>query len=127
ALPHPDGPRLIDQASSAAAWVRVRDAASAGEQIPADWAQDGTGEPTTDAEAALAGALLPFGGTKGGNIALLVEMLAVLSGGSFSLDAAPFDHGTASPRLGLFLLALDPDVFDPGYADRVQDHLHRLR
>lgn len=127
ALPHPDGPRVVDQASSATAWVRVRDAARAGEQIPADWALDEAGEPTTDAEAALAGALLPFGGTKGANIALMIEMLAALSGGAFSLDAAPFDRGSRSPRLGLFVLAVDPGTFDPGHAERREDHLHRLR
>ncbi|MBP2381773.1 Ldh family oxidoreductase [Brachybacterium sacelli] len=127
ALPHPDGPRVMDQASSATAWVRVRDAARADEQIPAGWALDGTGEPTTDAEEALAGALLPFGGTKGANIALMIEMLAALSGGSFSLDAAPFDRGSRSPRLGLFVLAVDPEAFDPGYAGRLAEHLDRLR
>lgn len=59
-------------------------------------------------DAALTGAALPFGGSKGDTIALMVEMLAALAGGAFALDAAPFDSGSRSPGLGLFILALDP-------------------
>ncbi|MEV1042079.1 MULTISPECIES: Ldh family oxidoreductase [unclassified Streptomyces] len=126
ALPHPSGPRMFDQATSAAAWVTVRDAAMRGETIPDGWALDADGNPTSDARAALSGALLPFGGVKGANIALVVEMLAAVAGGSFSQDAAPFDSGTRSPRLGLFVTAIDPTAFDTSYAQRAEDHLSRL-
>src|SRR5699024_8799644 len=47
ALPHPDGPRMFDQAASATAWVNVRAAADRGEAIPDGWALDPQGEPTT--------------------------------------------------------------------------------
>lgn len=123
ALPHPSGPRMVDQASSATAWVSVRDAASRGEAIPPGWALDADGEPTVDAAAGLAGALLPFGGTKGGNVALMIEMLSALSGGAFSRDAPPFDSGRRPPGLGLFLVAVDPAATDPGYVDRTETHL----
>src|SRR5699024_2120873 len=73
--------------------------------------------------AALTGALLPFGGAKGANIAMMIELLAAMSGGSFSLDAAPFDTGSRSPRLGLFIAAIDPTAFDPGYEERAETHL----
>lgn len=126
AVPHPAGPRGFDQAASAAAWVRIRDAAQQGEPIPPAWALDADGEPTTDPGAALEGALLPFGGVKGSNIALMVELLAVLAGGSFSIDAAPFDSGDRSPRLGLFVAAIDPEAFDPEYPARVENHVQRL-
>src|SRR5690606_33263533 len=79
ALPHPDGPRMFDQAASATAWVSIREAADRGESIPAGWALAPEGEPTTDAQAGMAGALLPFGGAKAGNIAFMVELLAALS------------------------------------------------
>lgn len=125
-LPLPSGPRAFDQAASATAWVRVRDAARRGAQIPEGWALDADGEQTTDAGAALAGALLPFGGPKGSNIAVMIEMLAALSGGSFSLDAPPFDRGEESPRLGLFLIAVDPGALDDDYPRRAEEHLVRL-
>lgn len=126
ALPHESGPRSFDQASSVTAWVSVRAAAERSEPIPEGWALDAGGRATTDASSALAGALLPFGGAKGSNIAMMIEMLAVLSGGSFSDDAAPFHEGAESPRLGLFVLALDPAAFDPGYAARVEAHLQAV-
>jgi len=126
ALPHPLGPRLIDQASSATAWVKIRDAAVAGDPLPTGWAIDADGEPTTDARAAADGAVLPFGGIKGGNVALMVEMLAALSGGAFSLDAAPFDSGSRPPGVGVFVFVLDPAAFDPKYPTRSEAHLDRL-
>jgi (2R)-3-sulfolactate dehydrogenase (NADP+) len=127
ALPGRPSPRLIDQASSAVAWVRIRDAAAAGEPIPPGWALDATGAATTDAAAALLGHLLPFGGIKGSNIALIIELLSVLSGASFSMDAPDFASGAQPPRVGLFLVALDPAAFAADYLRRVEDHLERLR
>jgi (2R)-3-sulfolactate dehydrogenase (NADP+) len=126
ALPHPSGPRMFDQAASATAWVKVRQAAERGEPIPAGWALDPEGSPTTDAADGVDGALLPFGGIKAGNIALMVEMLGALSGAHFSLDAPPFQHGDRSPGLGLFVLALDPSAFDPDFPTRAETHLQQL-
>ncbi|MFD7406759.1 Ldh family oxidoreductase [Streptomyces sp. NPDC059866] len=127
AFPRPgEPPMVIDQASSQTAYVNLRQAATTGASIPADWAVGPDGAATTDASAALAGALLPFGGYRGGNIALLVELLATLAGGSFSLDAPPFDRGSAPPGIGVFLLCLNPRAF-PGSLDRIAAHLGRLR
>lgn len=126
-LPRPGRPPLVvDQASSSTAFVNVRRAAEAGEAIPAGWALGPDGEPTRDAAAALHGTLLPFGGFRGGNIALLVEVLATLSGASFSVDAPPFDRGSRSPGIGLFILCVDPGCF-PGATDRLAEHLDALR
>jgi (2R)-3-sulfolactate dehydrogenase (NADP+) len=126
ALPGRPWPRIIDQASSAVAWVRIRDAAAAGEPIPPGWALDANGNPTTDAEAALHGPLLPCGGVKGSNLALVIELLSVLSGASFSMDAPDFASGEQPPRVGMFLIALDPAAFAADYLHRVEDHLERL-
>ena len=126
--PLPGGRRLaVDQATSATAWVRLRDAALRGESVPASWAVDREGEPTTSAAAGLDGALLPFGGFKGGNVALLVEVLATLAGGRFSSDAAPFDRGAESPSVGVVVVAVSTDVLDPGYPARLAAQLERWR
>lgn len=123
-VPLPDGASLVvDQASSATAWVTVRQAAETGAELPPGVAVDGTGAPTTSAAAALAGALLPFGGYKGANIALLVELLAVLAGGSFSCAAAPFDRGSASPSIGLLVVAIEAGRFRPGFEEALRDQL----
>jgi (2R)-3-sulfolactate dehydrogenase (NADP+) len=103
----------------------VRDAARAGEPIPPGWAVGPDGAATTDAAQALRGALLPFGGYRGGNIALLVELLATLAGAAFSIDAPPFDRGQAPPGIGVFVLCMSLDVVAEG-ATRVARYLDRL-
>ncbi len=65
---------LIDQASSATAFVNLLKAAEAGEAIPEGWAVDAQGAATLSAREAMHGALLAFGGSRGANIALLVEV-----------------------------------------------------
>lgn len=126
-MPRPGKPPMvIDQASSSTAFVNIRRAAEAGEPIPAGWALGPDGEPTRDATAALHGTLLPFGGHRGGNVALLVEVLATLSGAAFSMDAAPFDRGRASPGIGVFLLGIDPANF-PGSVERLSARFESLR
>ena len=127
AVPHADGPRMFDQASSETAWVNIRDAADRGDRIPEGWAQDERGASTVDAEAALAGSLLPFGGVKGSNLALMVELLAVHGGARFSLDAPAFDSGQENPGTGLFIIAIAADAFGPEHMDRIAVHLERLR
>lgn len=118
---------LIDQSSSATAFVNVRLAAKEGRPIPEGWAIDADGRPTTDAAAAVKGALLAFGGSRGANIALMVEVLAAgLSGANWSLDAPSFSSGGDTPGTGLFVVAVEPAAFGPGFAQRLGDHLERL-
>lgn len=119
-------PLVIDQASSSTAFVNIRRAAEHDEPIPAGWALDADGHPTLDPAAALEGTLLPFGSHRGGNIALLVEILATLSGATFSLEAAPFDQGGSSPGIGVFVLGIDPGIFT-GSVDRLLHQLTVLR
>lgn len=128
AAPVADGaPLVIDQSSSATAFVNVRAAAEAGKSIPEGWAVDKAGQPTTDPKAAMEGALLAFGGARGGNIALMVEVLAAgLSGANWSLDAPSGFSGSRSPGTGLFIVAIDPEALAPGFAERLAAQLARL-
>ncbi|ODT02064.1 MAG: lactate dehydrogenase [Mesorhizobium sp. SCN 65-20] len=128
AAPSADGPPLIiDQSSSATAFVNIRKAAKAGEDIPEGWALDAKGKPTTDPKKAMKGVLLAFGGTRGANIALMVEVLAAgVSGANWSIDAPSITEGDQSPGTGLFLVALDPKLFDPGFDIRMRVQLDRL-
>lgn len=120
-------PLVIDQASSATAFVNVRRAAEIEEAIPAGWAVDADGKPTTDARQAIKGALLAFGGARGANIALMVEVLAAgLTGANWSLDAPSFAEGTDSPGIGLFLIALSPALLAPDFSTRLASQVERL-
>lgn len=128
AAPQQHGPALlIDQASSATAFVNVRAAAEAGRPLPDGWAIDQAGEPTNDPSAVLTGALLAFGGARGGNIALMVEVLSALSGANWSLDAPSFRDGAQSPGVGMLIVALAPDLIDPSFIQRWSSQLRRLR
>ena len=111
AFPRRDGePLVIDMALSEVARGKIMVAAKEGRAIPEGWALDAEGRPTTDPEAALSGAMLAMGGTKGALLALIVELLCcALTGAAFGFEADSFfaDEGNR-PRLGQALLAIDP-------------------
>ncbi len=111
AFPRRDAPPLvIDLALSEVARGKIMVAAKEGKPIPQGWALDADGNPTTDAQAALAGAMLAMGGTKGALLAMVVELLCVaLTGAAFGFEADSFfkDEGN-QPRLGQALLGIDP-------------------
>lgn len=122
---HP--PLVIDQASSATAFVNLLRAAGEGSPIPPGWAIDAHGAPTTDAKEAVQGALLPFGGRKGANLALLVEVLAAgLSGGAWSGDAGHFQSGQCSPGTGLTVIAIAPLAGPDAFPERLDARLSGL-
>ncbi len=71
-----DEPVLLDFATSAIPFGTVLRASIAGVPIPEGVAVGPDGEPTTDARAAAAGAVAPFGGHKGYGLCLLIGLLA---------------------------------------------------
>jgi (2R)-3-sulfolactate dehydrogenase (NADP+) len=130
ALPRSSGyPLVIDQSSSQTAIVNLRSAAKRGEEIPPHWALDAQGEPTTDPKRALEGVLLAFGGQRGANIALMVELLAAgVTGANWSLDAASFLEGDKNPGAGLLIIALNPALTcDESFSDRTENYLTRIK
>jgi len=73
------------------------------------------------------GAMLAFGGTRGANIALMVEVLAAgLSGANWSLDAPDFMSGDRTPGSGLTVIAIAPSLLDEDFEDRLDAQLTRL-
>ena len=87
AVPRDGRPPMVwDQASSAAARGEIMIAARDGHSVPEGWGLGPDGESTTDPDAILKGVQLPFGGYKGGAIAMMVEVLtAGLAGGAADL------------------------------------------
>ena len=84
-----DQPVVLDMSTSVVARGKIRRAIRLEENIPPDWALDDTGAPTTDAEAALNGTMLPIGGPKGYGIAFFVDLISgLLSGSKFSRQYA---------------------------------------
>jgi (2R)-3-sulfolactate dehydrogenase (NADP+) len=129
AVPGTSGPAvLIDQSSSATAYVNIVLAAERGEAIPEGWALTADGAPTTDPVAAMSGVLLAFGGGRGANLALMVELLAAgLAGANWSMDAPSFVAGGETPGIGLFVLAIDPQkTFGDGFDASMDAYTARL-
>ena len=120
-------PLLIDQSCSATAYVNIRAAAERGDSIPSGWAIDRHGNPTTDPNAAMDGAMVAFGGPRGANLALMVEILASgIGGANWSVDAAPFDRGSECPATGLSVIAVNAAAATPDFAPRIGSYLGRL-
>ncbi len=116
-------PLIVDLSLSRTARGKIALAARRGEPIPAGWALDAAGQPTTDAAAALGGTLLPIEGPKGAALALIVELLAAaLTGSHFGFEAGSFfDAHGAPPRVGQLFLVLDPSALGAaGFVDRVE-------
>ncbi|MCX6628910.1 MAG: Ldh family oxidoreductase [Candidatus Solibacter sp.] len=74
-----DRPLIFDASSSVVARGKIIVAAHRNLPIPEGWAIDPEGRPTTDAAAALAGAVLPFGGPKGSAISFIIDIRHVFA------------------------------------------------
>lgn len=130
AAPRRNGPPLVvDLSLSKVARGKVMVAAKAGQAIPEGWAIDAEGRPTTDAKAALDGAMLPMADAKGAALALMVEILAGgLSASHFGHEASSFfDAEGGPPRVGQFLIAIEPKAFaGPSFIDRIETLLAQV-
>ncbi len=110
-------PYVFDFATSVAARGEIELHRRAGTPIPEGWAVDAQGHPTTDPEAALAGAMLPFGGHKGSAVSTMIELLAAaMIGDLTSPEALAFldMKTTIAPRHGELILAFCPERFAAG-------------
>lgn len=107
-----DEPIVIDLALSKVARGKVMAARQQGASIPADWAFDREGKPTTDAEEALAGTMIPAGDSKGAALALMVEILAAgLTGANYAFESSSlFDDKGEPPALGHTIIAINPSA-----------------
>jgi LDH2 family malate/lactate/ureidoglycolate dehydrogenase len=124
-------PFLLDMATTTVAGNKIFNAHTAGqEEIPAGWALDSNGVPTTSTEAAYKGFLQPLGGYKGSGLAVMVEMLCgVLSGGGMSDELGGIRFRGKPVDISQFFLALDPKCFlAPGeYEERALKLTNKLK
>ncbi len=106
---------LLDMATTTVALGKIINAMNHGRaEIPAGWAMDKEGVPTTHTETALNGLLMPLGGYKGSGLAMLAEILcAVLSGGAMSSQLGALRAPGQPMRVGQVFLAIDVARFMP--------------
>ncbi len=112
--PRPGGaPYVFDFATSVVARGEIELYRRSGRELPEGWAVDAQGRPTTDPEAALAGAMLTFGSYKGSAISTMIELLAGTMIDDFTSREALDWLGTTkyAPKHGELILAFDPKRF----------------
>jgi ureidoglycolate dehydrogenase (NAD+) len=120
------GPVVLDMGTGVVAVGKLVQARKTGQPIPAGWALDALGNPTTDPRAAEIP--LPLGGPKGSGLALMIELITSL------IVANPIlaDHLDGTPggrghKQNGFALAIDIARFgDPACYRREVDRLIRV-
>lgn len=105
-------PYVFDFATSATARGEIQLHDRNGTPLPDGVAIDAEGKPTTDPKAAMAGAMLTFGGHKGSAISTMVELLAGIAIGDMtSQESMAFAEGTPTlPYGGEIIIAIDPTL-----------------
>jgi (2R)-3-sulfolactate dehydrogenase (NADP+) len=122
-------PLVIDLSLSKVARGKIMVAQQKGEPIPAGWALDAQGKATTDANAAMAGTMVPLGDAKGAALALMVEILtAALTGAHFAYQASSFFTAEGPPpRIGQYFILINPSAFaGEGFLARIEQLLGEI-
>ena len=123
-------PLIFDASTSVVARGKIIVAAHTGERIPEGWAIDPDGHPTTDADRALAGAVLPFGGPKGSAISFIIDILCgVLTGAAFASQLKTLEDLSSVQNVGHVLAAVRTDLFmtDAQFRSRMDAILRMLK
>lgn len=116
---------VLDMATSLVSMGKIHDHANRGLPIPAGWAVDAAGRPTTDAEAAKKGAIAPFGGAKGYGLGLGFELLVTaLAGSAIGTDVVGTLDSTEPCNKGDVFIVIQPRTPSSALID---DYLQALR
>ncbi len=106
AIPSELDPIVLDMSTAATSFFGLVEAVTAGRSIPADYAYDSQGIPTTDPQKAIAGAIRSFDRSyKGSGLALIGEILA-----GPLVCAAFCGIGDSKGNWGHLIFAIDPEL-----------------
>jgi L-2-hydroxycarboxylate dehydrogenase (NAD+) len=128
-IPTDDGPFVLDMSTAATSMGRVLELAARAEPLPAGWAIDASGTPTTDPHAVREGAISPFGGAKGYGLALAVELLVgALTAGAMGRGVTGTLDTESVCNKGDVLVCIDAGVAGPtGHGAKLADYLAAVR
>ncbi|WP_404312123.1 Ldh family oxidoreductase [Agrococcus terreus] len=127
AAPGGSGAPFADMALSAVALGKIIEAERAGREIPAGWATDAEGAPTTDPSAARRGLLLPAAGAKGFGLAFFIEVLTSILGGGEGGEARSLYKQVDAPNdCSHVFLAIDASRFEAASESPVADRVERF-
>lgn len=128
AVPTATDPVVLDMATGQVSRGKVLDHAARSAPLPEGACVDAQGRPTTDPQAALDGAISPFGGPKGYALALVLELLvATLTRTALGTEVRGTLDTTDPVTKGDLLLALDPGAFGGGTPAALTAFLDTLR
>ena len=121
-------PFTFDFATSQFARGEIELYRRAGKPLPEGVAIDKNGEPTTDPEAAMEGAMLTFGGYKGSALSIMIELMAgPLIDDLTSLESmAAADGNTGAPYHGEIIIAMNPEILSSGKVAQNDERAERL-
>lgn len=121
-------PFTFDFATSAFARGEIELYKRTGKPLPTGVAIDKNGNPTTDPDAALEGAMLTFGGYKGSALSIMIELMAgPLIDDLTSFESMEYAQGNGgAPYHGEIILAFDPVQFSGGKSDANNARAERL-
>jgi L-2-hydroxycarboxylate dehydrogenase (NAD+) len=132
AIPSKHEPDIVlDMASTATAYGKVKAKAKRGESMPEGWMMDRQGRPLLDPNRSEEGFLLPIGGHKGYGLALVIGILAgTLNGAAMGKDVIDFNKDSVTPtNTGQSILVLDVSAFakPEQFSDSVDTLVRDLR
>uniref|UniRef100_A0A1I7T165 Malate dehydrogenase n=2 Tax=Caenorhabditis tropicalis TaxID=1561998 RepID=A0A1I7T165_9PELO len=103
--------------------------------VPLSWGVGAGGKETTDPSKVLnGGGLLPLGGVevsggyKGYGLSSMIEIFCgILAGAHWGPHVRKWMSTNAEADLGQCFVAIDPEAFAPGFAERLQDFMQTMR
>ncbi|XP_041365965.1 uncharacterized oxidoreductase YjmC-like [Gigantopelta aegis] len=126
---------VLDMATTSVALGKVEISDRKGETIPPTWGVDENGKTCQEpARVVSKGGLYPLGGPeecggyKGYGLGMMVEVFCgILGGSAFGPNVRKWKSSTEPANLGQCFVAIDPNAFAPGFADRMNDLMTHCR
>lgn len=123
-------PIVIDMATSSVAKSKINEYKEKNMPIPDGWALDKEGKPTTDAQKALEGLMLPMAGFKGYGISMMIDIISgVLSGASYLGNVGRFyTDKNESMNVGFTFTVISPEiVYGAEFYDEIDKYISTVR
>lgn len=123
-------PIVIDMATSVVAKSKINEYKLGQKPIPEGWALDSDGNPTTDAQTALSGLMLPMAGFKGYGLSMMIDILSgFLSGASCLNNVGRFySDEKKTMDVGFSFLVLSPEmIYGKDFYERIDSYIETIR
>lgn len=124
-------PIVMDMANSVVARGKIVMARKLKQPIPETWALGRDGKPTTDAEEAYWGTLMPVGGHKGYGLTVITGLIsALLSESTFGVDVTDlYEEFETAQNVGHYMQAIDIAAFtDPvKFGKQVDEFIEQMK